>query len=94
MTAKSDPGPPDQNTVLIIAYGWVHAWLAEDYWTVARLMAELEDLGATMHQVAECFSLAAAALLTDAAGDKYAAMALATRKYSEKVSKRARSRTA
>lgn len=94
MTANPEPGPPDQNTVLIIAYGWVHAWLADDYWTVARLMAELEDLGATMQQVAECFSLAAAALLTDAAGDKYAAMALAARKCSEKVGRRARSHAA
>jgi hypothetical protein len=94
MTAPPDQ-LPDQNTILIMAYGWIHAWLAEDYWTTGRIRAQLEASGASPGQVAECFSLAAAALLTEAfEGDKLKAMALAARKYSDRVGKTARNRPA
>lgn len=86
---------PDQNTILIMAYGWIHAWLAEDYWTTGRIRAQLEASGASPGQVAECFSLAAAALLSEAfEGDKLEAMALAARKCSDRVGKTARNRPA
>jgi hypothetical protein len=82
---------PDQPDLLIQAYGYVHAWLAKDYWTTARIVAELEDSGATMQQVAECFSLAAAALLTDAyEGDRFKAMRLAQVRYSNNAGRQAR----
>jgi hypothetical protein len=86
---------PDQNKILIMAYGWIHAWLAEDYWTTGRIRAQLEASGANPGQVAECFSLAAAALLSEAfEGNKLKAMALAARKYSDRVGKTARNRPA
>ena len=86
---------PDQNTVLIMAYGWIHAWLAEDHWTASQIRAELDASGASPGQVAEWFSLAAAALLSEAfEGDRFKAMAVAARKYSNRVGKTARNRAA
>jgi len=91
MTDGSGPVPPEQTKLLIMAYGYVHAWLAEDYWTIARIVAELEDSGASMVQVAEAFSLAAAALVTDAyGGDRFKAMGLAARRYSANAGRKAR----
>jgi hypothetical protein len=72
------------------AYGYIHAWLAEDYWTIARIVAALQDSGATMEQVAETFSLAAASLLTTACGTAEAAAALAARRYSGDAARQGR----
>jgi len=47
---------------------YIHAWLTEDYWTIAQIAVALEASGATWQQVAESFSLAAASLLTDVCG--------------------------
>jgi len=47
---------------------YIHAWLTEDYWTIAQITLALEDSGASWQQVAESFSLAAASLLTDVFG--------------------------
>jgi hypothetical protein len=47
------------------ALAYITAWLTEDYWTMAKITADLKRTGATPEQVAEQFSLAAAALLTD-----------------------------
>jgi hypothetical protein len=44
---------------------YIHAWLTEDYWTIAQITRALAASGATWQQVAESFSLAAASLLTD-----------------------------
>lgn len=95
MSTGGLPDPPEQTKLLIMAYGYVHAWLAEDYWTIARIVAELEDCGATMVQVAETFSIAAAALLTDAHdGDRFKATALAARRYSTNAGRTARNQAA
>ena len=44
---------------------YIHAWLTEDYWTIAQITRALAASGASYQQVAESFSLAAASLLTD-----------------------------
>jgi hypothetical protein len=98
IAAGADPavtGPPDQETVMVMAYGAIYAWLAEDHWTGMRLQDELARIGATMTQVAECFSLAAAALVSEACdlhNDK--ARLVAWAKYSQKAGMLARNRAA
>ena len=72
-----------------MALGYVHAWLAGDYWTIGRIRAELA--GADPERVAETFSVIAASLLTEAcAGDSAKAAVLARRQYSQRVGREAR----
>jgi hypothetical protein len=47
---------------------YITAWLRKDFWTIAQISLDLQATGATAQQVAESFSLAAAALLTDMCG--------------------------
>ncbi len=61
---------PDHGRLQVMALAYIRAWLDEDYWTIARIVVALEEAGATMQQVAETFSLAAASLLTDAHGGR------------------------
>jgi hypothetical protein len=64
-------------------------WLAQDYWTIRRIRAELA--GASPERVAETFSVIAASLLTEAcAGDSAKAAALTRRRYSQRVGREAR----
>jgi hypothetical protein len=89
MTAAK--APPEQGKLLVMAYGYTHAWLVEDYATAARIEVALEDCGATMVQVAEAFSLAAAALATAACdGSAVQAARLAEARYLETVGRQAR----
>ncbi|GEM_PF-4720997 len=72
-----------------MALGYVHAWLAEDYWTIGRISAELA--GADPERVAETFSVIAASLLTEACGGDCARAALlARRRYSQRAGRQAR----
>jgi len=72
-----------------MALGYIYAWLADDYWTVARISAELS--GADPALVAETFSLMAVPLLTDAfQGDAGKAAALARKSCSKRVGRSAR----
>lgn len=57
-----------QAALQVIAETAIHAWVAKDFWTVARCQLEAEESGASVAAVAEAFGLAAAALLTDACG--------------------------
>jgi hypothetical protein len=67
-----------------MALGYIQAWLADDYWTVAKIGAEVS--GADPELVAETFSLAAAALLVQAFdGNAVKAAALARKACSERV---------
>jgi hypothetical protein len=47
---------------------YIAAWARKDWWTIAQIGLDLDRTGATAQQVAESFSLAAAALLTDMCG--------------------------
>ena len=72
-----------------MALGYIHDWLADDYWTVARISAELA--GADPELVAETFGLMAVSLLTDAfQGDTGKAAALARKSCSKRVGRAAR----
>jgi len=72
-----------------MALGYIRAWVADDYWTVARISAELSE--ASPELVAVTFSLMAAALLTEASGgDAGKAAALAREACSERVGRYAR----
>jgi hypothetical protein len=64
---------------------YIHAWLTEDYWTIAQITRALATSGATWQQVAESFSLAAASLLTDVYGghSALAAAAAATKAHAD-----------
>ena len=64
---------------------YIHAWLTEDYWTIAQITRALAASGATWQQVAESFSLAAASLLTDVYGghSTLAAAAAATKAHED-----------
>ena len=62
------------------AAAYITAWLDEDFWTAARIAAALQDSGATAGQVAETFSLTAAALLADATGTPAARAAAGLRR--------------
>jgi lambda repressor-like predicted transcriptional regulator len=91
----TSPQRPDQATLMTMAYGYIHAWLVEHYWTIARIVAALQDNGATMDQVAETISLAAAALLTDAfGGSSVRAAQLVAGRISETAGRQARYRAA
>ena len=68
-------GAPGHETLQPMAGAYIRAWLDKDYWTIARIVAALEDSGATPGQVAETISLAAAAMLTEAHGGSSAAAA-------------------
>lgn len=73
------------------AAGYVHAWLAQDFWTIARIADEITRAGYTPAQVAEVFSLFAASLLTEAfAGARSGAAALAAARYGAEAGKQAR----
>lgn len=72
-----------------MALGYIQAWLADDYWTIGKISAELS--GADPELVAETFSLTAAALMTQAfGGDASKAAALARKACSERVGRYAR----
>jgi hypothetical protein len=91
----TSPERPDQATLMTMGYGYIHAWLVEDYWTIARIVAALQDNGATMDQVAETISLAAAALLTDALdGSSVRAAQLVAGRISEAAGRQARHQAA
>ncbi len=76
-----------------MALAYIHAWLADDYWTVARISAEpsgAELSGVDPELVAGTFSLMAALLLTDAfQGDTGQAAALARKGCSNRVGRAA-----
>ncbi len=75
----------------VMAYGYIAAWTQQDYWTVARIAAEIEASGASSLAVAEAVTLAAAALLTDAlGGSSLAAETVATRRYGKAAARLAR----
>lgn len=81
----------EPGTLQVQALGLIHAWLAEDYWTVARIEAAIEASGATPVQVAQVVSLAAAALLTDAfGGSSLRAEQAAAARYGADAAKQAR----
>ena len=91
----TSPQRPDQATLMTMAYGYIHAWLAEDYWTIARIVAAMQDSGATMEQVAETFSLAGAALMTDTVGgSSVRAAQLVASRIIETAGRQARTRAA
>jgi hypothetical protein len=72
-----------------MALGYVHAWLAEDYWTIRRVRAQLA--GTDPVRVAETFSVIAASLLTETCGgDSAKAAVLARRQYGQRVGREAR----
>ena len=90
--AADPPGSPAIERVEAMAYAYIRAWLDEDYWTIARIQVALEESGATIHQVAEVFSLAGACLLTEAyRGSSHAASDHASGRQDDKVAKRVRS---
>jgi hypothetical protein len=72
-------------TLQTMGLAYIHAWLTEDYWTIAQITLALEASGATWQQVAESFSLAAASLLTDVCGGNstHAAALAATKAHSD-----------
>jgi hypothetical protein len=77
----------------LMALGYIHAWLAEDYWTIAVIDMRLAELDATPREVAESFSLAAASLLTDAyQGSSGNAQRMAARKWRIDAARMARTR--
>jgi len=91
VSGTTPKAPPDQGKLLVMAYGYMHAWLTEDYATAARIEVTLEDCGATMVQVAQVFSLAAAALATAACdGSAVQAARLAEARYLETAGRQAR----
>jgi hypothetical protein len=61
---------PQLADLAVQAKAHILAWLDKDYWTAARIMDALAESGATAEQIAEVYSLAAAALLTDAFGGR------------------------
>ena len=78
-------------TLQTMGLAYIHAWLTEDYWTIAQITLALEASGATWQQVAESFSLAAASLLTDVCGgDSTHAAALAATKAHSDAARQAR----
>jgi hypothetical protein len=78
----SDPQTPILRQLQLMALGYIHAWLAEDYWTIAVIDLRLQEMDVTPRQVAESFSLAAASLLTDAyEGSSANAQRMAGRKW-------------
>lgn len=73
------PDPPAQGRLQVMALAYIRCWLAEDYWTQARILTALHDCGATTEQVANIFALMGAKLLAEAHGnDTRAAAAHAT----------------
>ena len=64
-------------TLQTMGLAYIHAWLTEDYWTIAHITKAMEEAGATWQQVSESFSLAAASLLTDVFGGNSTAAAAA-----------------
>jgi hypothetical protein len=84
-------GAPAAAALQVQALALVHAWLAEDYWTAARVEAAIEASGATVVQVAQVVSLAAASLLTEAfGGSSLAAERFAADRYGRDVAAQAR----
>lgn len=78
-------------TLQTIGLAYIHAWLTEDYWTIAQITLALEASGASSQQVAESFSLAAASLLTDVCGGNSThAAALAAAKAHSDAARQAR----
>lgn len=95
MTVADPPGSPEHGRVRAMALAYIRAWLDEDYWTIARIVVALEESGATVQQVAETFSLAAAALLAEAhGGNSHAAADHATARQDDDVAKQIRLLTA
>jgi hypothetical protein len=89
-----DRRPLDQGKLLVMAYGYLHAWLVEDYDTAARIELSLADCGATMIQVAQAFGLAGAALATAACdGSAVRAARLAERRYLDTAGRQIRAIT-
>ena len=90
-SAADPPGAPDHGRVRAMGLAYIRAWLDEDYWTIARIVVALKESGATMQQVAETFSLAAASLLTEAhGGNSHAAADHATARQDDDVAKQVR----
>lgn len=83
------PQPPPPADIQPFLYGLIFCWLAEDYFTVARIREALAETGATADQIAEGATLAAAALLTDALGVARAA-ALAEARWQSDAGRAAR----
>jgi hypothetical protein len=86
MTPGAQPGQ-----LQVQALGLIHAWLAKDYWTAARIEAAIEASGASPVQVAQIVSLMAASLLTEVlAGSSLAAERAAADRYGREAAKQAR----
>lgn len=86
------PGRPvDLAALQVQAEAHITAWLDDDYWTISRIMDALAGSGATAGQVAEVYSLAAAALLTDAfRGRRSVAAVLAAHRLEQDSTRQAR----
>ena len=85
------PGAPAPAALQVQAAALIHAWLAEDYWTAARVEAAIADSGATAVQVAQVVSLAAASMLTEAfGGSSLAAERFAADRYGRDAAAQAR----
>ena len=80
---------PTPESLGVQAAALIHAELAQDYWSAARIEAALEDSRATVVQVAEAVALAAAAMLTEALGSA-AAERLAAGRYGRDAAAQAR----
>jgi hypothetical protein len=85
------PPAASPESLAVQADALIHAELAEDYWTSARVLAALEDSGATVVQVAQAVALAGAAMLTEAAGgSSLAAERVAAGRYGRDAAAQAR----
>jgi hypothetical protein len=71
-------------------YGLIFAWLAEDYWAIARIQEALAKTGATPGQVAETATLAAASLLAETLGAAALAAPIAERRWQSDTARHAR----
>lgn len=81
----------DRGQVQVWAKAYVEGWLARDDWLMDRIAVAVDGSGASRRQIAEEFSLAAAALLVDACGgDLAGARRVAAGRLAEDVAAQAR----
>jgi hypothetical protein len=90
MTPEPRPEPPPLTEIQPMIYGLIFAWLAQDYWTIARTQEALARSGATAGQIAEVATLAAAALLAGACGSAAKATERAERRWQQDTARQAR----
>lgn len=76
---------------MVMAVGLIHCWLANDYWTAARIEHEIDQSCASPVAVAQAVSLAAASMLTDAYdGSSARAEAVAVSRWGRDAGRQAR----